>query len=207
MFSVFARVFKILLLKMFVGKTHHSAIGHAIMQAVRPRAVIAPLQISLGVQLYLECGYIFLIQTLHKLGFCSSYKEVQKYQQSAAVSQPLETLDLMQGQFLQLLADKTDHNTQSIDALNTLYGIGMISAVTLGIKCTPRIFPHEAVTAEDVASVAKVDIHIYKNVEKFNIHNEKLPDIGKDDHSRNTDILWNLSWLPHYKTSAWNGTM
>ena len=80
---------------------------------------------------------------------------------------------LMQGQFLHLLAGKTDHNTQSIDGLNTFHGIGMMSAVTQGIKCTARIFPHEAVTAEDVAAVAKVDIHIYKNVQKFNINYEK----------------------------------
>ena len=47
MFSVFARVFKILLMKMFVGKNtplKQAAIGHAIMQAVRPRAVIAPFK-------------------------------------------------------------------------------------------------------------------------------------------------------------------
>ena len=36
---------------------------------------------------------------------------------------------------------------------------------------------------------------------------KKLPEIGKDDHSRNTDILLNLSWLLHYKTPAWKGTM
>ena len=106
------------------------------MQAVNSRAVIVPLQISPGVQLYLECGSRFLIGTLHKLCFCSSSQEVQKHQQSAAVSQPLETPGLIQDQFLQLVADKIDHNTQTLDSLNTLHSIGMISAVTPGIKCT-----------------------------------------------------------------------
>ena len=46
-----------LLIKTFVGKNtqlKQAAVGHAIMQAVRPKAVIAPLQICLGVQLHLE---------------------------------------------------------------------------------------------------------------------------------------------------------
>ena len=106
-------------------------------------------------------------------------------------------LGLMQDQFLQLVAYNIDHNTQTLDSLNTFHSIGVISAVTPGIKCTLRIFPHEAVTAEDVAALAKVDIHFYNNVEMFNIKYGKLTDIGKDDHSRNTDIRWNLSWLLH----------
>ena len=72
-------------------------------------------------------------------------------------------------QFLQLVADNIDHNTQTLDSLNTFHSIGMIPAVTPGIKCTSKIFHHEAVTAEDVAARAKLDIHFYKNVEMFNI--------------------------------------
>ena len=82
--------------------------------------------------------------------------------------------------------------------------MAMISAVTPRIKCTPRIFPHVAVTAGDVAAVAKVDIHFYKNVERFTIKYEKHLYIGKEDNSRNTDIVWELSWLLHPTTPDWN---
>ena len=75
----------------------------------------------------------FFQETLHKLDFCKSYKKCQKYQQSAAVSQPLETSCLMQGKFLQFIADNIDHNTHTLDGLNTFHGIGMIKAVTPGI--------------------------------------------------------------------------
>ena len=92
------------------------------------------------------------------------------------------------------MSDNVDHNTQSLDGLNTFHGMGMIKAVTLGIKCTSRIILCVEVTAEYVA-VAKVDIHFYKNVERFNINYEKLSEISKDDNSRNTDILWKLSCL------------
>ena len=81
-------------MKTFVGKNtqlKQAAVGHAIMLAVRSKTVIACLQICLGVQLHLEFGSRFFIETLHGLGFCSSYQKVQKYQQSAAVSQPIET--------------------------------------------------------------------------------------------------------------------
>ena len=102
------------------------------MQAVRSNTVIASLQICLGVQLHLEFGSSFFI-ALHGLGFCSTYQKVQMYQQSVAVSQPLETACLIQGQFLQYMADNIDHNTQFLDGLNTYHGIGMIKAVTPGI--------------------------------------------------------------------------
>ena len=65
----------------------------------------------------------------------------------------------------------------------------MLSSVTPGIKYTSRIFPHKAVTAEDDASVAKIDFPFSMKVEMSNIKYEKLPEIGKNDHSRNTDKL------------------
>ena len=114
-------------MKTFVGKNtqlKQAAVGHAIMLAVRSRTVIASLQICLGVQLHLEFGSRFCIETLHGLGFCSSYQNVQKYQLSAVVSQPLETPCLMQGQFLQFMADNIDHNTQTLDGLNTFHDMG-----------------------------------------------------------------------------------
>ena len=123
-------------------------------------------------------------------------KKVQKYQQSAAVLQPLETPCLMQDYFLQFMEDNIDHSIQTLDGLNTFHSMGMIKAVTQtpGIKCISRITPCVEVTTEDVA-VAKVGIHFYKNVERFNIDHETLSEISKDDSSRNTDILWNLSCL------------
>ena len=129
---------------MFVGKNtqlKQAAVGHAIMQAVRSRTVIVSLQISLGVQLNLEFGSRTFIETLHKLDFCSSYQEAQKYQQNAAVSLLLETSCVMQGKFLQFTADNIDHNTRTPDGLNTSHGMGMIKAVTPGIICTSRIIP------------------------------------------------------------------
>jgi len=58
---------------LFVGKHKRvkmMAIGQAIMQAVRPKILIAPLQLGLAVQLHHHYGSRYLIDTLHALGFC-----------------------------------------------------------------------------------------------------------------------------------------
>ena len=109
-------------------------------------------------QLHLDFGFSLLIKSLHELGFCSSYQEVQKYHQSAAVSQPLETPGLMQSGST-VCGRIIDHTTQTLDHLNRFHGMGMISAVTPGIKCTSRIIPCLAVTAEDVVAVAQQSRH------------------------------------------------
>ena len=78
-----------LLRKLAVGKktdTKIASIGQAIKQFARPRALIVPLQIGLGVQMHRHFGSKFLIDSLHQHGFCSSYQEVQRFERCAAVS-------------------------------------------------------------------------------------------------------------------------
>ena len=53
-----------------------ASIGHSIVQAVRPRVVIAPLQLGLAVQMHHHFRSRFLIDSLSAMGFCSSYSEV-----------------------------------------------------------------------------------------------------------------------------------
>lgn len=124
---------KQLLTKHAVGKnvdTKIASLGKAIMQCTRPRALIAPLQIGLGVQMHRHFGSKFLIDSLHQHGFCSSYQEVQRFERCAAVSHGTELPNINSGQFLQYVADNVDHNTRTIDGLNTFHGMGMIVIVT-----------------------------------------------------------------------------
>ena len=79
---------QLLLRTMFAGKNvgvKLAYIGQAIMQAIRPRAIIAPLQLGLGIQMHHHFASRFLVDTLHGHRFSSSYAEVMKYEQSAAV--------------------------------------------------------------------------------------------------------------------------
>ncbi len=51
------------------AKMKIAAIGQAIMQAARPRVLLAPLQFGLGVQMHHHFASRFLIDSLHKHGF------------------------------------------------------------------------------------------------------------------------------------------
>ena len=73
---------RILLEGLIVGKGAKmkiASIGQAIMQASRPRVLLAPLQFGLGVQMHHHFGSRFLIDALHCHGFCCSYNEVQQF--------------------------------------------------------------------------------------------------------------------------------
>ena len=98
---------------MFVAKStdlRTASIGQAIMQAVRPKAIVTPLQIGLGVQMHRQLGSRFLIDSLHSHGFCTSYSEVQKFERSAAFHQGTEIEGINNESFIQHIADNVDHN-------------------------------------------------------------------------------------------------
>ena len=62
-----------------------ASIGQAIMQAVRPKAIIALLKNGLGGQMHRQLGSRFLVDSLYSHGFRSLYSEVKKFEKSAAV--------------------------------------------------------------------------------------------------------------------------
>ena len=102
-----------------------TSIGHAIMQQVRPRSLITPLQIGLAVQMHNQFGSKGLIESLHSHGFCSSYK-VLKFGSCAAFYQNVNLPELKDSSFLHYSADNVDHNICTLDGLNTFHGMGII---------------------------------------------------------------------------------
>ena len=91
-----------------------ASIGQAIMQATRPKVLIAPWQIDLAVQLHSHFASQYIVDCLHVHGFCSSYHHVQTFEMSAACKQGVN-LPVERNQFLQLVADNVDHNVRTID--------------------------------------------------------------------------------------------
>ena len=78
-----------LLQHLFVGKDTSrkvAGIGQAVVQAARPRAVIAPLQLGVAVQMHHLYRSRFLIDSLSTIEFASSYPEVQRLEMNAACS-------------------------------------------------------------------------------------------------------------------------
>ena len=150
---------QLLLGNLFSGKnlqTKIASIGQAIMQATRPRVLLAHLQIGLGIQLHHHFASRFLIDTLNKHGFCCSYHEVHHFEQNAAVSYGAD-IPNFSSQFVQYVADNVDHNTRTLDGNDTFHGMGMIAVITPAVKKCHQIF-RVKVTAKDIAEVGKVPI-------------------------------------------------
>lgn len=78
---------KCLLSSLLPSKLKRSFIGQTIIQAARPRTVISPLLLNLGIELDHMFGSKFLTKHLSRLGVCSSYEEVLRYKQSVVMSQ------------------------------------------------------------------------------------------------------------------------
>ena len=105
------KLLEIFLENIFVGKDTSlklASIGQAIIQAARPKAVIAPLQLGLGIQIHHHFASKFLIDSLSSHGFCSPYTVVQKYERSAAVNQGTDIPGYTPDTFVQYVADNVD---------------------------------------------------------------------------------------------------
>ncbi|VDI00550.1 Hypothetical predicted protein [Mytilus galloprovincialis] len=148
------------------SKMKIASIGQAIIQASRPRVLIAPLQIGLGIQLHHNFASRFLVSTLNSLGFCSSYQEIQKFESSAALTQGVDIPGEICNSFIQFVADNVDHNVRTLDGNNTFHGMGIIAGITPGTKRTAPI-PRISVSSDDITSIAKVNIQYYKPQNDF----------------------------------------
>ena len=124
----------------FVGKEKSvplASIRQAIMQQVRPKVLIVPLQPGLGIQIHQHFGSRFLrfFDSLNKHGFCVSYSEVLKYERFAAAHQgtkiPVvsESSSTETTHFMHHVADNIDHNFRTLDGRNRFHGMGIICSV------------------------------------------------------------------------------
>jgi len=184
-----------------------ASIGQAIIQAARPRVLIAPLQIGLGVQLHHNYASRFLIDTLNRHGFCSSYSEVLLFGQNAALDQGTD-IPAFDGEFVQYVADNVDHNTRTLDGKDTFHGMGMIATVTPGTKRV-RCVPRRKVRPGDISSCGKVQIQP-PTVPRLGHLEIKYNDIVVKkvlDPTANLDILWKCSLLFGITRPAWAGMM
>lgn len=102
-----------------------------------------------------------MVDTLNNLGFCTSYAEVQKYEIAAATKWNFEIeTGENENKAVQFVADNIDHNTGTIDGLNTFHGMGIIATVTPAVK-NVRSVPRVCASSADLVEVGKVNIHFY----------------------------------------------
>jgi len=108
------------------------ALGQSIVQASRPRSLIAPVLFGVGVSLDHVLASKWLLVTLSRLGFSISHEEVNRYKQSVVqipdIDLPLE----FPLSFTQWSADNVDHNVMTLNGLGVFHGMGIIS---MSVNC------------------------------------------------------------------------
>ena len=192
-------------------------INHAVMFACRPRSFISPLQIGLSVFLHRTYGSSLLIDILSGMGFCSSYSETMKYQDSAMVN---SIPKVSENGFVQFVFDNADVNTRTLDGMGTFHALGGIRCVTPSAAISvgtdiPRITKETKTKSKN-----EIRIHHYRKpkvsglstifVEDLNVHAATEYAIKKSQAFK-FDMLWIHNIIPKADTGSsgvgWNGYM
>jgi len=106
-----------------------AALGHSIVQAVRPKTVTSPLLLGLTVSLDHVFGG-WLINLLSRLGFFLLYDELIRFQQSVVKCDSEGCVPPYPVCYTQFVADNVNHNVCTLDGLNTFHGMWTISVST-----------------------------------------------------------------------------
>lgn len=202
---------RFLLQHLFVGKDTSrmvAGIGQAVIQAVRPRAVIAPLQLGLAVQMHHLYRSRFLIDSLSTMGFSSSYSEVQRLEVNAACSLAPDVLGDMDILDMSLLfaGDNVDHNIVTLDGKGTFHGMGMIATITPG-KQVSRSISRQKMADLKLVELTKIDIIDYRYAKLVNRKIEFQPLPFSSARDRKVDIFWEMSFRFQQSTPSWQGMM
>ena len=122
---------KLLLSYLIPAKIKQLAVGQCIVQAAKPRSVLCPIPLRLGVELAKTFGSKWLLNHLAKLGFSVSADEVLRFKQSAiqhSKEYHNEALEKDNNEsFIQWSADNVDHNILTLTGKGTFHGMGIIS--------------------------------------------------------------------------------
>ena len=168
-----------------------AALGQALMQMTKPRSLIAPLQIGLGVQMHNQFSSRFLIDTLSSLGFCSSYTEVQRYEKNAAVT-PASAASPDSCQFVQYVADNVDHNVQTLDGSGTVHAMGMISVTTPAVDPV-TVIPRGHPSAAEIRESGGIGVEYFSsnlNASSMVYHSKDIFHTEIPDETDGIDLLW-----------------
>ena len=90
-----------------------------------------------------------VIDTLNRLGFCSSYNEVLKFKRNVCMNvEKSLTGQITKERTLHFVADNVEHNTCTLNGGNKMHGMKIIAAVTKG-KFTKIDVQRKLISNED----------------------------------------------------------
>ena len=103
-------------------------IAHVIISSVRPRSFLSSILLGLSAMMHKKHRSKNLIDCLSYLRLCLPYHETMLFEASV-VNDP-ENYNLSNVSYVKFIFDNADHNTNTIDGLNTFHVMGEIMCVT-----------------------------------------------------------------------------
>ena len=210
--------------KLFPCELKQSSISQYILKAVKPRSVIPPILFGLGVELDHVLGSRWLIDELHKLGFCVSYREIAKSKQEVVANQNMDDviIDMSSPETItKWAADNVDHNLRTLDGTGTFHGMGIIAisnSTTKMYPSVPKIISRSSImkSSKDVIQRKRIPVLWYEFGQSSAMRFLKFKLLVVLHHSYilsstlSTDQLWYsaaiFSKLPKPRPS-WSGFM
>ena len=167
------------------------------------------MQIGLAFQMHHHFRSKFLICILSAMGFCSSYSEVQMFEENAASSIAPDVLDevLTPDKMVLFAADNVDHNIVTLEGKGAFHGMGMLAAVTPDNEVAHTVLRRKL---SDLNTIYKtnVDIVEYRFARQAPSSVKCQPLSNPiDDITHNIDILWEMSFRDEQPVPGWQGMM
>lgn len=201
---------RMFLAECFKGRTSDNdlkiaAIGQCIMQQVRPRSIMAPMQFALAMHIHWAYGSSELIDDLSSRGFCVSYDEVKLFKACAA-HQNRDQLEHLSNSFCHFIADNVDHNTVTIAGKDTYHGMGLMCAATPSVATTGAVIRNSEYFKTKPTSTAVTRCRRLGKVGDM-LNYKAISTIVHDDIREHLDTLWKISFPYRHKRPAWSGFM
>ena len=187
-------------------KLKQLSLSQCIVQAARPRTVIAPIPFGVALNIERSTGCRQLLTHFSRLGFSVSFDEVQRFKQSAIVNLEKDDDQGDSNEFKQWVADNVDHNIATLTGRDTFHGMGIVcvdSQPTGRFSQIPRL--KERQQAEEFTKHRGVEIILYNRTTpnglarmKFESITQVASSLGRTRISTSKMVIHNLLWH-----SAW----
>jgi len=200
-------------------RTHVSkkctSIAHAIMSVTRPRSFRSTIQMSVGIYSHRKFESRYLINILSRLGLCSTYHDIIKFETSSFIYPQTRVLE---NSFSQFVFDNADFNSCTINGLNTTHimdGICCATPATSVIPDEPLIIVKTLPSAKDISKYGQVPIYYYEKGIESGLKNIEIRFLNQfttfqrtTQHLQPIDVLWACGkYLKINNLSGWNGYM
>jgi len=183
-----------------------ASLGQSIVQAARPRSVVAPLLLGLALDIDLQHGSESLIRKLAHLGMCVSYDETIRYKHSVTMSQSpgFDLSERFPTAFTQWVGDNVDHNLRTLDGHGTFHGMGISLSTALmdsTDRCEALVRRLQRLPAAAVTMNRGIPIHYFTGDVKQTlatmlmkpVHSLKQPVVLPP--IRTASLVWHVAWF------------